>query len=59
MAEQEDIQANRRVALTAASTMFNITLDEALRRPEEIGGAVVRLAELIEAGYFATGPVTV
>jgi hypothetical protein len=57
MAKEIDVQADRQAAVVAASNLVRVSLDEALRRPEEVSGAVVRLAELIEAGYFATPPI--
>jgi hypothetical protein len=59
MAEVQQAYEDRRAALVAASQILNVPPEEALRRPEELAGAVVRLAELITTGYFATPPVVV
>jgi hypothetical protein len=57
MADQHEVYEDRRAALVAAAQILNVPPDEALRRPEELAGAVVRLAELITTGYFATAPI--
>jgi hypothetical protein len=56
VAETKDVYEDRRAALIAASRILNVPPDEALLRPEALAGAVVRLAELIADGYFATPP---